>query len=166
MGEKCMRILKAVCALFALLIPSALAQTADVSAKPLTDSDIQLLSSDVQADKNQIITHTMAFTDAESAAFWPVYRDFARDQQAIGDERVKLIKDYAQNYDKIDDAKAKDMAQRLLNIEAKMVNVRQEYWPKFEKALGAKRAAKFYQVDSRLSLIVNLQLASAIPLVP
>ena len=161
-----MRILKAVCALFALLIPSALAQTADVSAKPLTDSDIQLLRSDVQADKNQIITHTMAFTDAESAAFWPVYRDFARDQQAIGDERVKLIKDYAQNYDKIDDAKAKDMAQRLLNIEAKMVNVRQEYWPKFEKALGAKRAAKFYQVDSRLSLIVNLQLASAIPLVP
>ena len=161
-----MRILKAVCALFALLIPSALAQTADVSAKPLTDSDIQLLRSDVQADKNQIITHTMAFTDAESAAFWPVYRDFARDQQAIGDERVKLIKDYAQNYDKIDDAKAKDMSQRLLNIEAKMVNVRQEYWPKFEKALGAKRAAKFYQVDSRLSLIVNMQLASAIPLVP
>ena len=161
-----MRMLKAVCALLALLIPSALAQTADVSAKPLTDSDIQLLRSDVQADKNQIITHTMAFTDAESAAFWPVYRDFARDQQAIGDERVKLIKDYAQNYDKIDDAKAKDMAQRLLNIEAKMVNVRQEYWPKFEKALGAKRAAKFYQVDSRLSLIVNLQLASAIPLVP
>jgi hypothetical protein len=161
-----MRTLKASCALFALLIPSALAQTTDVSAKPLTDSDIQLLRSDVQADKNQIITHTMAFTDAESSAFWPVYRDFAREQQAIGDERVKLIKDYAQNYDKIDDAKAKDMAQRLLNIEAKMLNVRQEYWPKFEKALGAKRAAKFYQVDSRLSLIVNLQLASVIPLVP
>jgi hypothetical protein len=161
-----MRMLKAVCALFALLIPSALAQTTEVSAKPLTDSDIQLLRSDVQADKNQIITHTMAFTDAESGAFWPVYRDFARDQQAIGDERVKLIKDYAQNYDKIDDAKAKDMAQRLMNIEAKMVNVRQEYWPKFEKALGAKRAAKFYQVDSRLSLIVNVQLASVIPLVP
>ena len=161
-----MRMLKAVCALLALFIPVAVAQTTEVSAKPLTDSDIQLLRSDVQADKNQIITHAMAFTDAESAAFWPVYRDFSRDQQAVGDERVKLIKDYAQNYDKIDDAKAKDMAQRLLNIEAKMVNVRQEYWPKFEKALGAKRAAKFYQVDSRLSLIVNVQLASVIPLVP
>lgn len=161
-----MKMLKTICALLALFIPAALAQSADVSAKPLTDSDIQLLRSDVQADKNQIIAHTMAFTDAESSAFWPVYRDFARDQQAIGDERVKLIKDYAQDYDKIDDAKAKDMAQRLLNIEAKMVNVRQEYWPKFEKALGAKRAAKFYQVDSRLSLIVNMQLASAIPLVP
>jgi hypothetical protein len=161
-----MRMLKAMCALLALFIPVSVAQTADVSAKPLSDSDIQLLRSDVQAGKNEIITHTMAFTDAESSAFWPVYRDFARDQQVIGDERVQLIKDYAQNYDKIDDAKAKDMTQRLLNIEAKVVNVRQEYWPKFEKALGAKRAAKFYQVDNRLSLIVNMQLASAIPLVP
>lgn len=39
-----------------------------------------------------------------------------------------------------------------------MLNLRQEYWPKFEKALGAKRPAKFYQVDNRLSLLVNLQL--------
>jgi hypothetical protein len=34
------------------------------------------------------------------------------------------------------------------------------------KALGAKRAAKFYQVDNRLGLIVNLQLTALIPLIP
>jgi hypothetical protein len=56
------------------------------------------------------------------------------------------------------------MVQRLLNIESKYVNLRQEYWPKFETALGARRVAKFFQVDNRLSLLVNLQLASEIPL--
>jgi hypothetical protein len=56
------------------------------------------------------------------------------------------------------------MVQRVLNIDAKLVNLRQEYWPKFDKALGAKRAAKFFQVDNRLSLLVNLQLSSEIPL--
>jgi hypothetical protein len=137
----------------------------EVSAKPLTNADIQLLRSDVQADINQIITHTMQFTDSESTAFWPVYRDYSRDQQAIGDERVQLIKDYAQHFDVMDDAKARNMTQRLLNIDSKIVNLRQEYWPRFEKALGAKRAAKFFQVDNRLSLLVNLQLVSEIPLV-
>jgi len=156
----------AVCALLTLLIPLGVAQTASVSAPPLTDNDIQLLRSDVQADKNKIIADTMAFTDTESAAFWPVYREYAKDQQAIGDERVKLIKDYAQHFDSMDDAKAKDMSQRAMNVDAKFLNVRQDYWPKFEKALGAKRAAKFYQVDNRLSMIINVQLASAIPLVP
>jgi hypothetical protein len=163
---KTLRGMCAACALLTLLVPAGFAQTASVSAKPLTDSDIQLLRSDVQADKNKIIADTMAFTDAESSAFWPVYRNYARDQQAIGDERVKLIKDYAQNFDSMDDAKAKDMSQRSMNVDAKFLNLRQDYWPKFEKALGAKRAAKFYQVDNRLSMMINVQLASEIPLVP
>ena len=159
-----MNTLKIACVFFALLLPMAVAQTAAVSAKPLTDADIQLLRSNLQADKNDIISRAMQFTDSESSAFWPIYRDYVRDQQSVGDERVQLIKDYAQNYDAMDDAKAKNMAQRQLNVDAKFVNVRQEYWPKFEKALGAKRAAKFFQVDSRLTLLTNLQLTSEIPL--
>lgn len=151
---------------FGLFIPFMLAQTSSVQAKPMTDTDIQLLRSDVQADKNQIIAHTMQFTDAESSAFWPIYRDYAHDQQAIADERAQVIKDYAKNFDTLDEAKSRDMTQRSLNIDAKFLNLRQEYWPKFEKALGAKRAAKFYQVDNRLTLLVNVQLASEIPLVP
>jgi len=161
-----MRMLQTIIASFALLIAVASAQTANVSAKPLTDSDIQLLRSDVQADKNTIIAHTMQFSDAESTAFWPVYRDYARDQQAIGDQRLQLIKDYAQNYDSLDDAKAKDMMQRAINIDQKNLSLRQDYWPKFTKALGAKRAAKFYQVDNRITLLINLELTSAIPLIP
>jgi len=161
-----MRTFLSVCTSLALLSGFVCAQIADASAKPLTDSDIQLMRSDIQAGKNQIITATMQFSDAESKAFWPVYRDFARDQQVIGDERVQLIKDYAANYDSMDDSKAKDMVQRMINVEDKTLNLREDYWPKFMKALGAKRAAKFYQVDSRLSLLINLQLTSAIPLIP
>lgn len=161
-----MRMLMAICALFALLTVVAPAQTAETSTKPLTDSDIQLVRSDVQAGKNKIIADTMQFTDAESKAFWPIYREYSLDQQAIGDERVQLIKDYALNYDSMDDPKAKDMVQRMLNIEDKTLNLREDYWPDFMKALGAKRAAKLYQVDNRLSLIVNLQLSAGIPLIP
>jgi Spy/CpxP family protein refolding chaperone len=159
-------MLKVICALLVLLSVSAAAQTVEASVKPLSDTDIQLLRSDVQADKNKIIADTMQFTDAESTAFWPVYRDYTRDQQVIGDDRVRVIKDYLQNYDSLDDNKAKDMVQRMINIEDRTLNLREDYWPKFMKALGAKRAAKFYQVDNRLTLIINLQLADNIPLIP
>jgi Spy/CpxP family protein refolding chaperone len=163
-----MRMLPATCVLFGLLTAAASAQTATATATAtsLTDSDIQLMRSDVQADKNEIILATMQFTDAESAAFWPVYRDYARDQHLIADERIQLIKDYAKYYDTMDDAKARDLVQRMINIEDKTLNLREDYWPKFMKALGAKRAAKFYQVDNRISLMINLQLTSAIPLIP
>jgi len=163
--RKAMRLLMAS-ALFALLSVVASAQNAGSSAKPLSDTDIQLLRSDVQASKNQIIADTMQFTDAESTAFWPVYRDYARDLQVIGDDRLQVIKDYAQNYNSLDDNKAKDMVQRMINIEDRTLNLREDYWPKFMKALGAKRAAKFYQVDNRITLMLNLELSANIPLIP
>jgi hypothetical protein len=161
-----MRIFSVACAVFALWLSSTSAQTVDVSAKPLTDSDIQLLRSNIQQDKNAIIADTMQFTGAESSAFWPVYQDYAHDQHAIADKRLQLIKDYARSIDVMDDAKARDLTQRMIGIEDETLNLRKAYWPKFEKALGAKRAAKFYQVDNRLTLMINVQLASEIPLVP
>jgi hypothetical protein len=78
----------ALCALLVLAVPVTSAQTAHVSATPITDTDIQLLRSNLQAEKKNIIQHTMEFTDAESKAFWPIYDDFARQRQTIGDELV------------------------------------------------------------------------------
>ena len=66
----------------------------------------------------------------------------------------------------MDDQKAKDLSQRMFAIDDDLQGLRKRYFLRFEKALGAKRAAKFYQVDNRLTLIVNLQLSSEIPLVP
>jgi len=64
----------------------------------------------------------------------------------------------------MDDARAKDMTQRMINIDDKTLNLRKTYWPKFMRALGAKRAAKLYQVDNRLSMLINVQLMAAISL--
>ena len=149
-----------------VLSTPAVAQTVEVKAKPLTDADIQLIRQDVQAQKNQIITDTMSFTTSEAAAFWPVYKEYAAEQHTIAAKRWNLIVDYAQNIDKMDDQKAKDLSQRMFAIDDEIQSLRKTYYPRFEKALGAKRAAKFYQVDNRLSLIVNLQLSSEIPLIP
>src|SRR5580765_747030 len=103
-----MKMMTQDCAICILLLVIATAQTVEVKAKPITDTDIQLLRSDLQAAKNDVIAHTMQFTDTESAAFWPVYRDYAHDQQTIGDARLRVILDYAQHYGNMSDATASD----------------------------------------------------------
>ena len=148
------------------LSSAAFAQSVTVQAKPLTDSDVQLLRQDLQTQKNQIINDTMTFTETEAAAFWPVYKDYAAGQHVIADKRLAVITDYARSIDKMDDATANNLSQRLFGIEDDTQALRREYFPRFTKALGAKRAAKFYQVDNRLNLMIDLQLASEIPLIP
>jgi hypothetical protein len=152
---------------FALLSLSALAQApADANTgRPVTDDDIAVLRQDIQADKTEIITRNMQFTDEQSKAFWPVYRNYAHDQQTIGDQRVSLIKDYAANYDHIDDTQAQSYIARALKFDEANLKLRKSYVSKFEKAIGAKQTAKFYQVDNRLNLLVSVQLAALLPII-
>jgi hypothetical protein len=154
--------------LFLLLLSSASAfgQTVEVRAQPLSDDDIKLLRQDVQALKDQIIGDTMKFSATESSAFWPVYREYAGRQHAIADRRLRLIIEYAQTAEKMDDSAAANLTERLFQIEDDTQALRRLYFPKFQQALGGKRAAKFYQVDNRLTIFVNAQLASEIPLIP
>jgi hypothetical protein len=149
-----------------LLGTTAMAQNTEVKATPLTDNDIKLARQDVQAVKDDVIKDTMEFTPAESSAFWPLYREYSKEQHAIADKRLNVITDYARNLDKMDDSSAANLTKRFFQIDGETQSLRQMYYPKFEKALGAKRAAKFYQVDNRLTMIVNFQLASEIPLIP
>lgn len=151
--------------LSALAQASAQAPADANTGRPVTDDDIAVLRQDVQASKTDIITRSMGFTDEQSKAFWPLYREYANEQQKIGDQRVSLIKDYAANYDKIDDAQAQSYLTRALKYEDEMAQLRKSYVPKFEKAIGAKQTAKFYQVDNRLTLLVNVQLANLLPII-
>ena len=161
-----MEIRRFVLATVFLCTVSCFAQDiAVVTVKPLTDDDIKLIRQDVQSIKEGVIKDTMQFTDAEGTAFWPVYKLYAADQKAIADKRLAIITDYAKQYDTLSDADAKGLTQRMFQVEDDTQTLRKKYFPKFEAAIGAKRAAMFYQVDNRLTLIVNVQLASAIPLI-
>jgi hypothetical protein len=151
--------------LAALLIASgAIAQTA-TSDQSGTDTDIALLRSDVQAQKTEIIGKTMQLSDADAKAFWPLYREYSTKQQALGDQRVSVIKDYAAEYDTLTDSQADGLMDRMLKFEKSRNDLRAQYYPKFKKAIGAKQAAKFIQVDNRLTMLVDLQIADAIPII-
>jgi hypothetical protein len=137
-----------------------------VVAKPLTQSDINLLRQNVQANKEKIITSTMKFNEAEAKAFWPVYREYANAQKQMGEKRYQIIKEYAENYDDMTNAIAAELSQRMFNLDKATYENREAFWPRFEKAIGAKQAAKFYQVDRRLTMMVDLQLSADVPILP
>jgi hypothetical protein len=128
--------------------------------KPLTEKDIALLRHDVQAEETEIITKAMRFTDAEAAAFWPVYKDYAKEKMRIGAARYRLTKDYAQNHRRMTDAQAAQLADKELDLDKAEAETEANYWPKFAKVLTPQRAVEFYQVDRRVTLMIGLEAFS------
>ena len=129
------------------------------------DQDIKMLRADVQSSRKAITAENMNLTADEATKFWPIYDQYAADVAKIGDARVALIKDYAANYDTMTDDQANLFIQRAAAIDQQFTDARSKYVPIFEKAISAKKTALWYQIDRRLDLLINLQLAGNIPVV-
>jgi hypothetical protein len=126
----------------------------------------ELLRSDVRAQKVAIITEVMGFTDAEDAAFWPIYREYDLEMAKLGDERVALIAEYAKNYANVTDELADRLASRALELESRRQELKGQVYQKVKKALSPLTAARFLQVEHQLLLLIDLQIASALPIAP
>jgi len=128
------------------------------------DAYLELLKSDVRAEKIAIITEVMEFNDMEADRFWPVYREYDRQLQMIVDDRIKMIKHFAEYYGTFDEKKSKKIAEKALSLESRRTNLKRKFLPRFSKAVGAKRAAQFLQLERQINLLVELQVASELPM--
>jgi hypothetical protein len=126
---------------------------------------VELLRQDVNKEKSQIIGQVMDFDADQAAAFWPVYKDFQTEYAMIGDQIQKLVLDYAAHYDNMTDEVADQLAAKLLDIEAQRNDLKKRYYAKFKTALDAITAARFLQVENQIERIIDLQIASQLPVV-
>ena len=56
------------------------------------DNYIKLLHSDLSAQKVNLITFNMMFTEKESEIFWKEYKEYEAELKKLGDARLALIK--------------------------------------------------------------------------
>jgi hypothetical protein len=56
------------------------------------------------------------------------------------------------------------MIKKWAEIQIQVAQTRQKYIPLVEKVLPGRKAALFFQVDRRLSTLIDLQVSSQLPL--
>ena len=81
------------------------------------------------------------------------------------DRKFEVLKEYAANYDTITDEQADTYIQGRAAVEESILQLRLKYIPIFRKVLSGKTAALFTQIDWRLGLVIDLQLASQVPII-
>jgi hypothetical protein len=129
------------------------------------EKDLQLVRRDLRSEKKKIIAMNVPLTESEATAFWPVYDQYAGDMTRHYDEFYAVIKEYAANQKTLTDAQAIGMIKRWTDIQVALAQTRQKYVPLFEKVIPGKKAALFLQIDRRLYALMDLQVASEVPLV-
>lgn len=128
-----------------------------------SSSEFELLRSDIRTKKMTLIAERMEFSGKEADAFWPIYRKYDVELAAINDKKVALLKDYMQSHKTLDDAKAKEIAQRVFDVDQMTLDLRKKYFEELLRVVSPKTAARFLQIERRLQQLVDVQLASELP---
>jgi len=152
----------------ALLAQNGGAQTGQPVATRATaasiDEEIAMLRSDLRSNRKQVVAANMKVTDTEAEKFWPIYEQYVNELVKINDAKYALIKEYLQSSNMMEE-QADGISKRWVEVDASVVQLRLKYIPIFRRALSAKGTAMFFQIDRRVQMMIDLQLASSIPLI-
>jgi hypothetical protein len=151
--------------LFVTLSVLALSPLGHAQAEvPLSvDSSIAVVRAGMQADKATLVGQFMRLSDKDGTAFWPIYREYEYERSRIDDGREVVIKQYTEKYPNLTDAEAKSMADRMLDYDAQTSALKKKYYKKFNKVLPALTVTKFFQLERRIDLVMDVKVESTLP---
>ncbi len=126
--------------------------------------NMQIVLEKIRADKKLLVAENMQLTEAEAKAFWPVYDQYQDELFLLRSRTAKLIKDYVDAYETMNNDTAKKLLDELMTIEVLGPKLRQAYLPKFRKALPEIKVVRYYQIENKIQAALFYELASNIPL--
>lgn len=127
------------------------------------DKAIAQARADYAKDKRSIVQEAMSMTPNEAEQFWPLYEQYDAELTKANDERTRLAKTYVDSYYSMNNAQAESFAQRYFAWEERRTNLRKAYFDKFAAATSPATALKFFQLEHRLDVLVDLVIASQLP---
>ena len=148
-----------------LAMAAALAAPAMAQTTATTNMDI--LRQKIKADKKLVVAENLKLTEAEGAAFWPVYDAYQKDLQQINQRLVAAIKAYADAYNKgpVTNETAKKLLDEAVAIDDAEAKLKSASVPKVMAVLPATKAARYVQIENKIRAALRYELAAGIPLV-
>ena len=144
--------------------PSA-ASGKNMTEEQVNDANVQLMRQDIRSERKKVVAANMPLTDTEATKFWLVYDRYVAETIKVNDVRYALLKDYAKNYNTATEEQADSFIKRWLALDQDNIQLRLKYIPEFERVISQKKTAMFFQIDRRVGMMIELQLASQVPLI-
>jgi hypothetical protein len=151
----------------AVLFVAALGSTPAIArSQDKPANNLEIVHEKLKADKKLIVSKYMELTESEAKTFWPVYEDYQKDLQKFHERLGALLKSYAADYrgKSLTDEKAKKLLDEWIALEQDDVKQRSAFIPKVTKALPAKKAARYLQIENEYRMLLRYDLAATVPL--
>jgi hypothetical protein len=127
---------------------------------------VRSMRDDLSRGKVSLINDVMQLNADEAKVFWPIYQEYESELFELGDQRVAAMRQFANDIrdKRLDDSEATRLADQFFDYETKHLALLKKYHGEIAKQLSPVRAAQFAQIEHRVGTVVDLMIASEIPL--
>ncbi len=146
------------------LVVGVLATAFTAQAETSNEKYMELMRQDLRANKLAVMTEAMNLTDEQGEVFWPIYREYQTKYMELGDQRIAWIKDFADNYETMTGEKAIDLRKVWFSQQKDRLSLMEKTSKKIAKATDPVTSARFLQVENAVNMLIDLQIASELPL--
>lgn len=144
----------------AVSVPAA-APNADVAEE---GDELKMFRFALRMEKLDFVKKAMALTEEQEKKFLEHYDKYDIELKALNDERLAIIKDYAEKFEHITDKEADKLVKRSLEFRKKRTALLEKYYGKIAKATSKVIAARFLQVESVLQGAGDVNIGASLPL--
>jgi hypothetical protein len=132
----------------------------------VTKDDVNLVQAMYGKDKRDLMQAYMQFKDtASERVFWKTYDAYEVERKKLGARYFNILQSYADNYEKLTNQKADELAGRMLTNNLEFENLYKKYFAKMKMSVGALKASQFLQLEIYLRNAVKVRFASQIPFI-
>ena len=142
------------------------AQTTAASAGP---SDTQkanleayatLLHENVADQKEQVVALVLFLNEADAAKFWPIYTQYEAELDKLNAIATASLDDYIKNAGHLSEQQADQVVHNQTQFQSQRAALLDKYYGQVKGALGPEAAARFYEAESQLLSLSDLQRSS------
>ncbi len=156
----------ATSALAAALLAASAPHLTSASDRLEAEDYLNLLRIDLRAVKGKLVVEALELTVEEAKVFLPIYQDYDETLSRLNSDRISQLRNFTSNYAGIDDAKARELTARTFEFMRRRLDLLEKFTRKVERSVSPRTAARFAQIEYQLLMLVDVQLASDLPLVP
>lgn len=128
-------------------------------------TDMQALRTAVKSDKKAHVASVLQLTEPEAKRFWPLYEAYQRTVDGANRERTLALEGLIATDKPISDLYARNLAKELVAADEAEVRARRKLYNGLMRALPAKKAARYLQLEAKIRSVQAYDVAAAIPLV-
>lgn len=126
---------------------------------------LELLKKDLNKEKRSLLAEAMDIKEENKTAFWEIYGEYETASNKLIDSRSSNLNKFADNYENLTDEIADEIASTHMSSKASQLKIQKSTYKKMKKTIGAVQAARFIQIMNQVQLLIDVQIASEVPLI-